>query len=186
MLRFNPHYELENQHAFLGASKFHWIRYDVEKMRTIWENKFAAMDGVRKHAFAAFAIRERVRVAELNNTLHMYINDAIGFRMTPEQPLKYSDNCFGTPDAIDFRKQILRIHDLKTGVHPGNFDQIRIYCALFCLEYKVNPYDIEMIMRIYQNNQIFEEVADPKEIRRIMDKIVEFDKEIETMKEVLA
>lgn len=184
-MRFNNHWDLENQHAFLGASKFHWIRYDLEKMKTIWENKFAAADGVRKHKFAAFAIQERVKLDPIQNTLNMYVNDAIMFHMKPEQPLKYSDNCFGTPDAIDFRKNILRIHDLKTGVHPGNFDQTRIYCALFCLEYMINPYDIEMIMRIYQSDQIFEEIADPQEVRAIMDKIIEFDKEIETMKEVL-
>jgi len=177
---------LEGQHAFLGASKYHWIRYDVEKMRTIWENKFAAMDGTRKHAFAAFAIRERVRVAPLQNTLHLYINDAIGFHMTPEQPLKYSDNCFGTVDAISFKKGVLRIHDLKTGVHTGSFDQTLIYCALFCLEYDVNPYDIDMVMRIYQHDQFFEELADPKKVKEIMDTIVLFDGEIEKMKEVLA
>lgn len=184
-MRFNTHWQVEGKHAFLGASKYHWIRYDLDKMRRIWENKFKSEEGTRKHNLAAFCIRERVRLQENGTTLSLYVNDAIGFRMTPEQVLFYNEDCFGTPDAISFRQNVLRIHDLKTGVHPGSFDQILIYCALFCLEYKVNPYDIEMIMRIYQDNDFIEVLADPAEVKRIMDVTKEFTKEIEKMKEVM-
>lgn len=184
-MRFNQHWQVEGKHAFLGASKYHWIRYDLAKMKKIWENKFASEKGTRLHKLAAFCIKERVRLDPNGSTLSLYVNDAIGFRMTPEQVLLFSDNCFGTPDAISFRKGILRIHDLKTGTHPGSFDQTKIYCALFCHEYKVVPYDIEMVMRIYQNDTIFEEVANPAEIKEIMDTISQFDKEIEIMKEVM-
>jgi hypothetical protein len=184
-VRFNQHWQVEGKHAFLGASKYHWIRYDLAKMKKIWENKFASEKGTRLHKLAAFCIKERVRLDPNGSTLSLYVNDAIGFRMTPEQVLLYNDDCFGTPDAISFRKGVLRIHDLKTGTHPGSFDQPKIYCALFCHEYKVNPYDIEMILRIYQNDEIYEEVADPAEIKQIMDTIVLFTKEIESMKEVM-
>lgn len=184
-MRFNTHWQVEGKHAFLGASKHHWINYDISKMERIWENKFASEKGTRLHNLAAFCIRERVRLADNGTTLSMYVNDAIGFRMTPEQVLYYSDNCFGTADAIQFEKDILRVHDLKTGVHPGNENQLKIYCALFCLEYKVNPYDIEMLGRIYQNDQIFEFIFDPAEIKQIMKTIEEFDKRIDEMKEVM-
>lgn len=184
-MRFNKHWQVEGKHAFLGASKYHWIRYDLAKMKKIWENKFASERGTRLHNLAAFCIRERVKLAPDGSTLSLYVNDAIGFKMTPEQVLFFNDDCFGTADAISFRKNVLRVHDLKTGLHPGSFDQPKIYCALFCLEYDQNPYDIEMIMRIYQDGQIFEEIADPNEIKAIMDTIAVFTKEIDVMREVM-
>ena len=78
------------------------------------------------------------------NRNKMYVNDAIGFRMRPEQPLFYSENCFGTADAISFdeKKKYLRIHDLKTGVGKVKLDQLLIYASLFCLEYNFKPGDM--------------------------------------------
>lgn len=184
-MRFKDHWQVEGKHAFLGASKYHWIRYDLEKMKRIWENKFKSEEGTRKHNLAAFCIKERVRLEDNGSTLSLYVNDAIGFRMTPEQVLFYNDDCFGTADAICFRQNILRIHDLKTGVHPGSTDQIMIYFALFCLEYKINPYDIEMIGRIYQMDEVLEFYADPAEVKAIMDTIEQFTKEIDAMREVM-
>ena len=32
--------------------------------------------------------------------------------------------------------KILRIHDYKSGITPAKMDQLMIYAALFCLEYK--------------------------------------------------
>jgi hypothetical protein len=184
-MRFNRHYSIDGLHAFLGASKYHWIRYDLAKMERIFENQFASIIGTRKHAWAAEAIRLGMRQSKNNVTMNAFINDAIRYRMTPEQVLYYNDDFFGTPDAISFEKQILRIHDLKTGVHPGNPDQILIYFALFCLEYKINPYDIEMLGRIYQNDEILEFTGDPKEIREIMDKAKLFTNRIQEMREVI-
>jgi len=184
-VRFNNHWSVEGKHAFLGASKYHWIRYDLEKMRRIWENKFKSEEGTRKHNLAAFCIRERVRLEDNGSNLSRYVNDAIGFRMTPEQVLFYNDDCFGTADAICFRQGVLRIHDLKTGVHPGSTDQIMIYFALFCLEYKVNPYDIEMVGRVYQGDEPLEFIADPSEVKEIMDTIELFTKEIDEMRAVM-
>ena len=50
-------------------------------------------------------------------------------KMTPEQILYYSDNCFGTADAILFRNNFLRIHDLKTGKIPAHMEQLEIYAS---------------------------------------------------------
>lgn len=183
-MRFNNHWQVEGKHAFLGASKYHWIRYDLEKMERIWENKFKSERGTRLHNLAAFCIQERTRLEDNGSTLSQYVNDAIGFKMDPEVVLYFNDDCFGTADAICFRQGILRIHDLKTGVHPGSFDQIKIYFALFCHEYDVNPYDIEMIGRIYQSDSIEEFMADAAEVAAIIETIKTFTKRIREMKEV--
>ena len=118
-------------------------------------------------------------------TLNMYVNDAIGFKMTPEQPLFYSENCFGTADTIAFRDSLLRIHDLKTGVIPAHMEQLMIYAALFCLEYKIKPaeIEIEIELRLYQNNEILYHNPTVEEIVPIIDKIVTFDKIINKIKE---
>ena len=123
------------------------------------------------------------KLPKSQKTLNMYVNDAIGFKMVPEQPLFYSENCFGTTDAIAFRNRMLRIHDLKTGVIPAHMEQLEIYAALFCLEYKIKPADIEMELRIYQNNQILYENPTAETIVPIMDKIITFDKVINKIKE---
>ena len=192
-MRFNKHWDVEGKHAFLGASKHHWINYDLEKLERIWENQFKSQRGDRLHKIAALLISEGIRMKDDNQTLNAYVNDGIRYRMTPEQVLKYSDNCFGTADTISFSKGVLRVHDLKTGIHPGHPNQLKIYCALFCLEYDVNPYDIEMIGRIYQSDEIFEFLFDPAPIDAegqpgisgIMETIKISDKRIEEMKEVM-
>lgn len=112
----------------------------------------------------------------------MYVNDAIGYRMNAEQPLYYSDNCFGTADAVSFRRNKLRVHDLKTGVTPTSEHQLEVYASLFCLEYRFKPMDIEIEMRIYQNDEARIYLADPNDITHIMDKIVMFDKRINEMR----
>ena len=103
--------------------------------------------------------------------------------MDSEIMLFYSPNCYGTADAImyDAKKKILRIHDLKTGtIVPGSMHQLEIYAALFCLEYKVNPNELELMeLRIYQNDEVKIENPDPTVILHIMDQIITFDKIIE-------
>jgi hypothetical protein len=116
------------------------------------------------------------RSSDLVGTVGMYINDALKFKMTCEQVLYYSENCFGTADTIAFRYNTLRIHDLKTGVFPGSVHQLEVYAALFCLEYDKNPFDIKIELRIYQDNEIAVYDADPEDIVYIMEKIQEFDK----------
>ena len=110
--------------------------------------------------------------------MNEYVNDAIGYGMSPERVLYFSDNAFGTTDAISFKNNILRIHDLKTGVTPAHMEQLEIYAAFFCLEYQKNPEDIMIILRLYQNNEVIEEIPEPGVIRSIMAKIILFDKRI--------
>jgi hypothetical protein len=51
-------------------------------------------------------------------------------------------------------------------------EQLEIYAALFCLEYKMQPTDIGMELRIYQNNEIIGFEPDEKDILPIMDQII--------------
>ena len=136
-MNFNNHSNLEGQHAFLGASKYHWINYGEDKVAEAYRNFLATQKGTMLHAFAAQCITLGQKLPKSQKTLNMYVNDAIGFKMTSEQILYYSDNCFGTADAILFRNNFLRIHDLKTGKIPAHMEQLEIYAALFCLEYRV-------------------------------------------------
>lgn len=143
----------------------------------------AVQRGTALHEFAAQAIRLGQKLPKSEKTLNMYVNDAIGYKMTPEQVLCYSDNCFGTTDAISFRNNFLRIHDLKTGETPAHMEQLYIYVALFCLEYKVKPSSIGIETRIYQSNDILVDNPTSEIILPIMDKIITFDKVINKIKQ---
>lgn len=182
-MNFNNHSVLEGQHAFLGASKYHWINYDESKVAESYAKFLATQKGTVLHEFAAQCIRLGQKLPKSQKTLNMYVNDAIGFKMVPEQILFYSENCFGTADAISFRNNLLRIHDLKTGVIPAHMEQLMIYAALFCLEYKVKPSDIEIELRLYQNSEVSVHNPSVEEIVPIMDKIITFDKVIKRIKE---
>ena len=182
-MNFNKHSTLEGQHAFLGASKYHWINYTDEKLAETYSKFLAVQRGTVLHEFAAQCIRLGQKLPKSTKTLNMYVNDAIGFRMIPEQILYYSENCFGTADSISFRRNILRIHDYKSGVIPAHMEQLQIYAALFCLEYKVKPTDINIELRLYQNDEIIIDNPDQEIIVPIMDKIITFDKIINRIKE---
>jgi hypothetical protein len=182
-MNFNKHSNLEGQHAFLGASKYHWINYDEDKVAESYNKFLATLKGTTLHEFAAQCIKLGQKLPRSQKTLNMYVNDAIGFKMTPEQVLYYSENCFGTADAIVFRDGLLRIHDLKTGVIPAHIEQLKIYAALFCLEYAIKPSDIEMELRIYQNDEVLYHNPSVDEIVPIIDKIITFDKIIKRIKE---
>ena len=176
---FNDHSKLVGQHAFLGASKYHWLNYNDEKLANSFFNYRASEEGTKLHEFAALCIKLNQKLARSKKTLNLYVNDAIGFRMTPEQVLYYSEYCFGTADAISFRDGFLRIHDLKTGRTKVHIEQLEIYAALFCLEYKVKPAEIGIELRIYQNDEIFVHNPAPEEITDIINKIVHLNKLIE-------
>ena len=180
---FNDHSSLEGQHAFLSPSNYHWINYDDEKLETRWRKARAHILGTQLHEFAHNAIKLGIKLPKSQKTLNLYVNDAIGYKMACEQALLYSDNAFGTADAISFRRNTLRIHDLKTGVTPASFKQLHVYAALFCLEYNYSPFEINMELRIYQKNEVLIDLPDPDEIKRIMDRIVDFDIKIELLKE---
>lgn len=176
---FNKHWDQVGKHAFLGASQHAWLNYDREKLVEVYTNLQAKEKGTIIHAFAEQCIRlgQTLPKTKAHLTLNEYVNDAIGFGLTPEVVLYYSDNIFGTADAIGFKNNKLRIHDLKTGVSkPASMEQLYIYAALFCLEYKKEPEEIEIFLRIYQFNTFVEERPAPETIRSIMAKITVFDK----------
>lgn len=175
-MNFNKHFNLEGQHAFLGASKYHWINYDENKVVESYAKFMATQRGTELHDFAARCIKLGQRLPKSDKTLNLYVNDAITYKMTPEQVLYFSENCFGTADAIGFRNNLLRIHDLKTGVTPAHMEQLEIYAALFCLEYGKRPSDIQMELRLYQSNEVLVHNPTAEDILPIMDKIITFDK----------
>lgn len=185
-MNFNNHSYLEGQHAFLGASRYHWIRYDEEKVMESYAKYLATIKGTELHAFAAQCIKLGQKLPRSTKTLNSYVNDAIGYKMIPEQVLYYSENCFGTADAICFRHNLLRVHDLKTGVTPAHMEQLEIYAALFCLEYHQKPGDIDMELRLYQGDEIVVHNPTVEDIAPIMDKITIFDKLINQIKEIEA
>jgi len=203
---FNQHSNFEGQHAFLGASKYSWLNYDKEKLEAAYRRQYLNSIGTILHDLAHRCIvnlvkinkndRHLVQLTLLNEgipqglidansileTLSPFVNDAIGFKMASEQILYFSDNAFGTADAISFENNLLRIHDYKSGITPVHMDQLRIYAALFCLEYNVKPEKIISELRIYQSGQIIYEEPDPELIRSIMKKIIDSDKFLNKIK----
>ena len=182
-MNFVNHLELEGQHAFLSASNFHWINYSEDKLINSYRNHIATYIGTEKHDLARRLINMKQPLPRTKNTYNMYVNDAIGFRMTPEVVLFYSPNAFGTADAISFNDNLLRIHDLKTGVVRAHMDQLEIYTSLFCLEYKKDITKIDVELRIYQSDRVYIYNPKPEKIKEITGKIILFDKIINKIKE---
>ena len=176
---FNNHTNLEGLHAPFGASKSSWLRYSDEKIVEVYNNLQAAEMGTRLHEWAKQTIDLGIKQSRSKKTIYSYVNDAIGFNMSTEVILFYSERFFGTADAISFRNNFLRIHDLKTGKRPVHMEQLEIYAALFCLEYKVKPGDIRMELRIYQNDEILVHEPTAEDILPIMEKIVHVNKMLE-------
>ena len=55
-MNFNTHSAFKGQHAFLGASKYHWINYTEEKLAESYNKFLATQKGTILHAFAAQCI----------------------------------------------------------------------------------------------------------------------------------
>lgn len=112
----------------------------------------------------------------LIETVALFVNDAIGFRLDSEVILAYDElYSFGTSDAfgVDEKNKIIRVHDLKTGLHPVlKMDQLLLYAAQYCLEYKKNPKDYSFELRIYQGAQILEAYPPSEEVEKHMKHIV--------------
>ena len=180
-MQFKRHTELEGLHATFSPSQSSWLRYDDDKARQVYLKKQAARMGTRLHAWAKETIDLGIKQPRSKKTLSAYINDAIGFKMDTEVVLFYSIYFFGTADTISFRDNVLRIHDLKTGEHPASMEQLMIYAALFCLEYRVKPGDIEMELRIYQNDTVMVHNPTAEEIVPIMDHIIHLNKILEDL-----
>lgn len=180
---YSKHSNLKGQHAFLSPSKWHWLNYTDEQLVKSWNNSMAAERGTRLHELACSCIEEKVRLQRNHCTLNAYVNDAIGYGMLPEQVLYYSDNCFGTADAILCRNGLLRIHDLKTGtVVPGHMEQLMVYAALYCMEHGISPSKLKTELRIYQNDDVNVMNPDPDEIQNISEIIIDKNKKIEELK----
>lgn len=203
-MNWNDHSKLVGKHAILSPSGYHWLNYDKEeskdKLYSRYIGNYAQEIGTLVHEFACKRIQYRMPLRKrdqdaiifylLDNgiprnvididyfyeNLLYYINDAIDYRMSPEVVLYYSDNCFGTTDAILYNNNHLRIHDLKTGKAPAHIEQLEIYAALFCLEYKKKPGDLDMELRIYQPGNLLTMTPEVDDIAPIMDKIISCDK----------
>lgn len=175
-MNFVKHSNLNGLHAPFSPSQSSWLRYDDDKVLEVYSNKKAAERGTKLHAWAKDTIDLGIKQPKSKKTIYAYVNDAIGFRMDTEVVLYYSDRFFGTADSISFRDGFLRIHDLKTGKLPVHMEQLEIYAALFCLEYKVKPGDIQIELRIYQNDEIIYHNPTAEDIVLIMDKIVHLNK----------
>ena len=182
-MKFIDHSNLTDKHAYLGASKYHWLNYDDNKFIETYRKSQAQQLGTEIHAFAAKCIELGQRLPKSKKTLNMYVNDAISYGMTPEQVLYYSEFAFGTADSITFDGDLLRIHDLKTGTTPAHMEQLLIYTSLFCLEYDIEPRDIDVELRIYQSNAINVFTPALDDIVPVMDKIVYFDDLLRKLKE---
>lgn len=183
-MNFNSHSDLKDAHSFLSPSNYHWLNYTPEKLEAVYKNQQAKEEGTILHAFASVAVTKRIKLAHIKKALNLFVNDSIGFKMESEQVLYYSHNSFGTADAINFKDNLLRIFDLKTGITKPSFKQLDIYAALFCLEYGVDPTTIQVEERIYQGNGFEVNVPDPLWIRDIMVKIEEFDIILENIKQI--
>ena len=175
-MNFVKHLNLNGLHAPFSPSQSSWLRYDDSKALEVYNNKKAAEIGTKLHVWAKDTIDLGIKQPKSKKTIYAYVNDAIGYRMSTEVVLYYSDRFFGTADAISFRDGLLRIHDLKTGKLPVHMEQLEIYAALFCLEYRVKPGDIQIELRIYQNDEIIYHNPTAEDIVPIMDKIIHLDK----------
>ena len=204
-MNFINHKELVGKHALLAPSQPYWLDYTEEKLYQKFVSNYAQTMGTLLHELAETLIRNNIKLKKTDknvvlvhllkndipraaidmdrifNNFMNYVNDAIGFKLTPEQPLVYSEYCFGTADAISFRNNLLRIHDYKSGTLPAKMEQLMIYAALFCLEYKFKPGEIEMELRIYQNDEIIFHNPTAEDIAPIMDTIIHSDEMIREM-----
>lgn len=204
-MQFTPHRNLEGKHAIFSASSWYWLNDEPDDLVKRLCSQYAPMIGTIFHNVAYKHIKHRIKLHKYDknnvvlelltngvpalivdtidfdsmfDNLMEYTNDCIGFRMEPEVVLAYSDNFFGTADAIVFseKERFLRIHDLKSGVTPASMNQLKIYTALFCLEYGFKPGMITTELRIYQGNEVIVDNPEADEIAPIIDKIVTTDK----------
>lgn len=200
-MNFVKHSNWEGKHAILSPSKWQWINYDEEALLKSIVASYAPTVGTILHKYAEERIRSEYKMQKsdkknvmfelLRNkvpkfvvneldmdiifpNLYNYVNDCIGYGMTPETEMGLSDYAFGTTDCIKFSEKdnVLRIFDLKTGKLPVHIEQLLAYTAYFCLEYRKKPYEFVTELRFYWNNEIIFHNPTPEEIVPWMDKIV--------------
>lgn len=174
----------KGSHAFLSPSTYSWCKYDDDKLVRTYINKLAAARGTAIHELAQKLIGMKVRLPDTEDTLNMYVNDAISAKLEPEKQLYYSKFCYGTADAIGVKDGKLTIYDLKTGKIPASFVQLEIYSALFFLEYlQFKPESTRIELRIYQNNEVKVEEPEIDVIVPIMDRIVRFSRALQYLED---
>lgn len=172
-MSFNKNTNLVGQHALLSPSNYAWLDYDPDRLIQVFHSTQQKRRGDDLHKLAQDLINLGIKLPDKSMTMNLYVNDAIGFRMTPEVGLFYTRDCFGTADALSIRDNILRIHDLKTGITPASMKQLLIYAGIFFFEYRefYNPKSVKVILRIYQNDTFEELQPDPADIAGVMSKI---------------
>lgn len=187
-MKWNNHYDLEGKHAFLSASQCSWLKYDIDKLVTRYENEYAKQRGTELHEFAERAIKHRIKLQQglTHPAVANFVNDAIGYNMDTEVVLYYSKFAFGTADAIkydpptkDNPRGFLRIHDLKTGVTKPKMEQLMVYAAYFFIEYSVKPEKTDIELRIYQGDDIKYLIPEPEDIYDIIHTVKEFSSVLE-------
>ena len=204
-MEFHVHRHLEGKHAIFSASSWYWLNDEPDELVNRLCSQYASTIGTILHNLARKHIKYRIKLHKYDknnvvlelltngipaivvdtidfdsmfDNLMAYVNDCIGFRMEPEVVLAYSDNFYGTADAVHFsdKDRFLRIHDYKSGVTPASMNQLKIYTALFCLEYGFKPGNISTELRLYQSNEVIIDNPEADDIAPIMDKIVTTDK----------
>ena len=205
-MNFNKHYDKVGKHAMLSPSSWRWINDDNDSLMKRLCSQYATTVGDIIHDLACRHIKYLIKINKYDkknlvlellshgipafvvdmldmdsifDTFMTYVNDGIGFKMSPEVIIYYSDNFFGTADSIAYNEntKFLRIHDLKSGVTPAHIEQLEIYAALFCLEYRIKPAELSGTeLRIYQRSEVLYHNPEPGEISAIANKIVDRDK----------
>lgn len=197
-------------HAILSPSQSSWTNYNSqEQLFNLVCSRYAQDIGTLLHKLAETAIKYKVKIPKVaarpiillwllangiprgiidvnkyTNNFCAYVNDAIGFDMSPEVVLKYSDNAFGTADAIRFndKKMHLRIHDYKSGITKPCLRQLEVYAAYFCMEYRIKPKDLTFELRIYWQDEIIVGNPTAADIVPLIDKIISSDNYIKSLK----
>lgn len=203
-MNFRDYSNLDGKHAVFTASQPYWLNDTDEGIIKRFRGQYTAQIGTIIHDFARKYIKHGLRLSKSDRksiiidlldsgipgsiidsldidfifeNVQEYVNDAVSFRMSPEVHLYYSDNFFGTTDAIAFdeRRKKLKIFDLKTGSTPPHMEQLIIYAALFCLDYKQDPYSFDTELKIYRNCEM--QTAEPEAdvIKDTMERIKHFD-----------
>lgn len=211
---WNDHSNLKGRHSILSPSQSSWLRYsNIDNYASLERrciSEYAAAAGTLIHDYAQQRIKNKlpmsdneqnavilellrngippyaIDISQFYQTLVEYVNDTIEYDMDSEVTLYYSDNAFGTTDAIRYYRRNLRIHDLKTGIKPAGFDQLVVYAAYFFLEYgkkmKLKPENVDTELRLYQSSEISICHPDPTDIYATIDKIIELDPVIDIFK----
>ena len=102
-MEWNDHWRLEGRHATLSPSGYHWLNYDPDKMRRVTWNNYSKEDGTKMHELASNMILYSIMPENNENALNQFVIDALTMfdePMSSEVLLYYSDECFGTADAI--------------------------------------------------------------------------------------